>query len=62
VPNDRIQDAGKIGINLRTVEGVDVGKLKLRSVDGRARDPDDEMREWQVAKEMVVSGKGREEG
>lgn len=62
LPNDKIQDAGKIGINLRTVEGVDVGKLKLKAADGRARDPSDEMREWQSAKTMMASGNKQEEG
>jgi hypothetical protein len=50
VPNDRIQDAGKVGINMRTVEEVELGKLRFRYVDGRARDPGDEMREWEKVK------------
>lgn len=55
MPNEKIQDAGKIGINLRTVEGVDVDKLNVKFADGRGRDPNDEMREWEEKKAGKVS-------
>lgn len=50
VPNDRIQDAGKVGINLRAVEEVELRKLRFGYVDGLARDPGDEMRAWEKVK------------
>jgi hypothetical protein len=54
-PNDKIQDAGKIGINLRTVEGVDLEKLKLKPADGRSRDPNDEMKQWENKRTRIES-------
>lgn len=54
MPNDKIQDAGKIGIDLGTVEGTEMEKLKLVPADGRARDPDDEMREWDGRKAAMA--------
>jgi hypothetical protein len=39
-----------VGVNVRTVEGLDVGSLKVRHVDGRGRDPGEEMRDWEEGK------------
>jgi hypothetical protein len=39
-----------VGVNVRTVEGLDVGGLKVRHVDGRGRDPEEEMRDWEEKK------------
>lgn len=50
VSNEKIPDNGKIGVNMRSVEGLDVQKLKVRAVDGKARRPEDEMRAWEEAK------------
>ena len=44
--NEKIPDNGKVGVNLRSVVGLDVQKLKVRWVDGKGRDPSDEMRQW----------------
>jgi hypothetical protein len=51
--NEKIPDNGKVGVNLRSVEGLDVTKLKVRYVDGRSRDPSDEMKQWEDEKERV---------
>lgn len=50
VSNERIPDNGRIGINLRSVEVLDVMSLKVKVVDGRSRDPKDEMSAWEVEK------------
>jgi hypothetical protein len=50
VSNEKIPDNGKIGVNMRSVEGLDVQKLKTQAVDGRARRPEDEMKAWEDAK------------
>jgi hypothetical protein len=39
-----------VGVNVRTVEGLDVGGLKVRHVDGRGRDPEEEMKNWEEEK------------
>ncbi|KAF2402821.1 hypothetical protein EJ06DRAFT_527800 [Trichodelitschia bisporula] len=43
VPNDLLPDIGCLGINIRTVEGIDLDKLHYVKVDGRSRKPEDEM-------------------
>lgn len=50
ISNEKIPDNGKIGINMRTVEGLDVVQLKTRFVNGRERRPEDEMEAWKAEK------------
>lgn len=52
-PNDKIEDAGDTGINLRTVEGINLSKLKIIPYDGRSRDSDDEMKAWAERKKNL---------
>jgi hypothetical protein len=53
--NEKIPDNGRIGINVRSIEGLDVGKLKVRVVDGRSRVPAEEMRTWEEEKARIQS-------
>jgi hypothetical protein len=50
IPNDKIPDAGKIGINIRTVVGIELEMLKFVKADGRARVPEIEMKDWESTK------------
>jgi hypothetical protein len=53
--NAKIPDNGKIGINVRTIEGLDAEKLKAKVVDGRSRRPEDEMKAWEEEKMDLYS-------
>ena len=56
ISNEKIPDNGKIGINLRTVENLDILKLKPYAlIDGRGRDPEDEMKAWRDEKARIAA-------
>ena len=49
--NLKIRDMGKIGVNLRSVDGLAVEKLKVVvDQDGRGRTAEDELRMWEEEK------------
>lgn len=51
ISNDKIEDNGKVGINVRSVDGLEVVKLKIEVFDGMSRIPEEEMKAWVELKE-----------